>query len=316
MTSPGMTSPGASLWKISAVADGAVADAFESVLGEGALSFSRFEEKADGMGTPALWRVLALMDTAPDAAVLADAVAAVAGMARERIPAITVEALPDEDWLALNRRQFPPVEAGRFFIHGSHFEGVAPAGKIGLRLDAGPAFGSGTHETTRGCLIAIDEAMTEFARAGRPVRALDVGCGSGILALAIAAAGGTDTGAPQVPVIATDIDPVAAATTRENAAANGLAARIVALAGEGVSGAEVVAGAPYDLIVANILAEPLIGLAPALAERLASGGRLVLSGLMTVQEGDVLAAYAAAGLALRRTIVLGDWSTLVLCEGG
>jgi ribosomal protein L11 methyltransferase len=316
MTTPGATSPGAGLWKVSAVADGAVADALESVLGEGALSFSRFEEKADGSGVPPLWRVLALMDSTSDASALADAVAATLGVARDELPAITVEALPDEDWLALNRRQFPPVEAGRFFIHGSHFDGVPPAGKVALRLDAGPAFGSGTHETTRGCLIAIDEAITEFAKAHRPVRALDVGCGSGILALAIAAAAKADAVRLPEPVVATDMDPVAAATTRENAAANGLAQRVLALAGEGVSGAEVVAGAPYHLIVANILAEPLVTLAPELAELLASGGWLVLSGLLTVQEAEVLAAYAAAGLALRRTIVLGDWSTLVLCEGG
>ncbi|MGE0650121.1 MAG: 50S ribosomal protein L11 methyltransferase [Alphaproteobacteria bacterium] len=313
MTSPGATSPGAGLWRISAVADATLADALESVLGEGGLSVSRFEEKADGSGAPPLWRVLALVDVAPDASALADAVAATAGLPRDSLPAIEVEALPDEDWLALNRRQFPPVEAGRFFIHGSHFDGVPPAGKIALRLDAGPAFGSGTHETTRGSLIAIDETMTVFAKAGRPVRALDVGCGSGILALAIAAAAGDESA---FPVVATDIDPIAAATTRENAAANGLAERVVTLAGEGVSGAEVVAGAPYDLIVANILAEPLVALAPALAELLASGGCLVLSGLLTVQEGEVLAAYSAAGLTLRRTIVLGDWSTMVLCEGG
>ncbi|MQA66002.1 MAG: methyltransferase domain-containing protein [Alphaproteobacteria bacterium] len=311
-----MTSPGASLWKISAVADAALADALEAAFAPNAVSVSRFEEKPEAPGAPPLWRVLALVDAAPDAAALADAVAATVGVPRAGLPAITVEALPEEDWLALNRRQFPPVAAGRFFIHGSHFDGVAPAGTVALRLDAGPAFGSGTHETTRGCLVAIDEAMASFAREGRPVRALDVGCGSGILALAIAAAADKGAGGPPIPVIATDVDPIAAATTRENAAANGLAERIVALAGEGVSGREVVAGAPYDLIVANILAEPLIALAPELTGLLAPGGFFVLSGLLTAQEGEVLAAYGAAGLALRRTIVLGDWSTMILCEGG
>jgi ribosomal protein L11 methyltransferase len=310
-----MTSPGASLWKISAVGDAALADALEAAFAPNAVSVSRFEEKPGTPGAAPRWRVLALVDTAPDAAALADAVATTAGVPRAGLPEIAVEPLPDEDWLALNRRQFPPVAAGRFFIHGSHFDGMAPAGTIALRLDAGPAFGSGTHETTRGCLIAIDEAMTVFAKAGRPVRALDVGCGSGILALAIAAAADNGAGLP-MPVVATDIDPIAAVTTRENAAANGLAERIVALAGEGVSGREVVAGAPYDLIVANILAEPLIALAPELAGLLAPGGWLVLSGLLTSQEGEVLAAYGAAGLALRRTIVLGDWSTMILCEGG
>jgi ribosomal protein L11 methyltransferase len=309
-----MASPGASLWKISAVADAALADALEAAFAPNAVSVSRFEEKPGTPGAAPRWRVLALVDAAPDAAALADAVAATAGVPRAGLPEIAVEPLPDEDWLALNRRQFPPVAAGRFFIHGSHFDGMAPAGTIALRLDAGPAFGSGTHETTRGCLVAIDEAMAEFAREGRPVRALDVGCGSGILALAIAAAAAEDSA--NIPVVATDIDPIAATTTRENAAANNLAERVVALAGEGVSGREVVAGAPYDLIVANILAEPLIALAPELAGLLAPGGFLILSGLLTSQEGEVLAACGAAGLALRRTIVLGDWSTMILGEGG
>ncbi|MFM2129625.1 MAG: hypothetical protein RL477_1171, partial [Pseudomonadota bacterium] len=226
------------------------------------------------------------------------------GLERAELPRIAVEKVAEVDWLALNRAQFPPVAAGRFFIHGSHFEGRSPRGAVAIRIDAGPAFGSGTHETTKGCLMAIDEILA----ASRPCNALDVGCGSGILALAIAKAGG-------FPVTATDIDPVAAQTTAENAAANGLAGRVTAVSGEGVGGEVVRRGAPYDLVVANILAEPLIALAPEIAGLLAPGGHLVLSGLLTVQEPRVLAAYRAAGLTPGRTIVLGDWSTMVLGRG-
>jgi ribosomal protein L11 methyltransferase len=299
-----MVSGDGPLWKIAMVGDEALAAALEALVGEEATSFSRFEASHNPAMPAKTWRIEALLVDQPDRAALAAALADMLGVAPAALPRIAVERLADVDWLALNRAQFPPVLAGRFFVHGSHFEGRPPAGKIALKLNAGPAFGSGTHETTKGCLIAIDELVAE-----RPPRnALDLGCGSGILALAIAAAAGID-------VIATDIDPVAAATTRENAEANGLGDRIKALVGAGVAVEEMGRDAPYDLIVANILAEPLIELAPEIAGLLAPDGRLMLSGLLTVQEPQVLAAYRAAGLTPGRTIVLGEWSTLVLGRG-
>lgn len=296
--------PGSGLWKLSAVLDAVQADALETVIGDTAVALSRFAIGSTSAGTPRLWRLEALFDAAPDVPQLALALAEVLAVPARTLPRIAVEPLAAVDWLALNRAQFPPVAAGRFFVHGTHFTGTPPAGALALCLDAGPAFGSGTHETTKGCLLAIDEIV-----AGRRLRnALDLGCGSGILALAIAKAA-------EIKVLASDIDPVAAATTRANARANGLADRVVAVAGEGVAGEEVGRGAPYDLIVANILAEPLIALAPGVAGLLAPGGQLVLSGLLTVQEPQVCAAYAAAGLTPGRTIVLGDWSTMILSLG-
>lgn len=300
-----MAAAGETLWKIAVVADEALAGALEALLGDEATSFSRFEamrvDPANPFSAATTWRIEALTEEKPDAAALAEALAGYLGVARESLPRIAVERLADVDWLALNRAQFPPVAAGRFFVHGSHFTGIPPKGALALCLDAGPAFGSGTHETTKGCLLAIDELLA----AAPPRNALDVGCGSGILALAIARAAG-------ITVIASDIDPIAAATTQENAAANGLAERIVALAGEGVAGEGVRRNAPYDLIVANILAEPLIALAPEIAGLLAPRGHLVLSGLLTAQQEMVLAAYRAAGLTPGRIIVLGDWSTMTL----
>jgi ribosomal protein L11 methyltransferase len=299
-----MAAGDAPLWKLSVVGDETLGLALAALVGEEATSFSRFEATHNPAQPAKTWRMEALMADKPDAAAIAAALADILGMATTALPRIAVERLADVDWLALNRAQFPPVLAGRFFVHGSHFEGQAPAGKIALKLNAGPAFGSGTHETTKGCLLAIDELVA----ARCPRNALDLGCGSGILALAIAAAAG-------IEVIATDIDPVAAETTRENAGANGLGDWVKALAGAGVAVEEMRRHAPYDLIVANILAEPLIELAPQIAGLLAPEGRLVLSGLLTVQEPQVLAAYGAAGLTPGRTIVLGEWSTLVLGRG-
>ena len=294
-------------WRVWLIAEDATVDvleaALEDALAPGPLSMARFEAKASRPDAPKLWRLQALTALEPDIATLALGLAAAMGKAGAgtEVPDFHVEPLEDEDWLALNRRQFPPVEAGRFFIHGSHFDSAAPTGKVVLQLDAGPAFGSGTHETTRGCLLAIDELLA----AHKPARVLDVGCGSGILSLAAAAAA-------QVPVIASDLDPIAADNTRANAAANGLGDRVSAYAGEGVSVPAIAAAAPFDLILANILAEPLIELAEALAPLLALDGRLVLSGLLTRQQADVMSAYRAVGLTRERSIVLGDWSTLIL----
>ncbi len=293
------------MWTVRLTVAGAMADACADALDEIAVSVARFAADGDADegegGAEKLWRLEALCETAPDVARVALILARAARAMRAGTPDFTVERLPETDWLALNRAQFPPVCAGRFYVVGSHFDGIAPAGATVLRLDAGPAFGSGTHETTRGCLLAIDEILTEKQGVAR---ALDLGCGSGILALAVAKAGGC-------AVLASDSDPVAAATARANAAANGLAGLVETVAETGV-GERVRAGAPYDLVCANILAGPLIALAPDVAAVLAPGGRLVLSGLLARQEREVTAAYGAEGLTRARSIMLGDWSTLVL----
>jgi ribosomal protein L11 methyltransferase len=292
------------LWRVWLIAENDAAEPLEAALEPMAISLTRFEEKESDEGEDAAhrrWRIQALMTDEPDLADLALTLAAAAGRARVDLPDFHVEPVVDQDWLALNRRQFPPITAGRFFVHGSYFEGTPPDGKTVIKLDAGPAFGSGTHETTRGCLMAIDTLLRE----GVQGPALDVGCGSGILALAMAAAGG-------IKVIATDIDGIAAETTLENARANSLDHLVAAYEGEGIAGSPVIAGAPYGLITANILAEPLIALAPGLAGLLAPGGRLILSGLLTRQEEAVLAAAEAAGLTRQNAIVLGEWSTLIL----
>lgn len=295
--------PGRRLWTIRLVCGDAPAAAWQEALGLIAQSVARFEvQPAAGPG-PRSWRIEAICDRAPVAREVAGLLAETAGMALEELPEIAIETLEDRDWLALNRRQFPPVRAGRFFIHGTHFEGIPPPGALAICLDAGPAFGSGSHESTRGALMAIDRCVG----AGTYGRVLDLGCGSGILALALA----LSTGAA---VLASDREAAAVENTKFNAAANGLGSRIEACLADGLS-ARVRARAPFDLVAANILAEPLIAMAADLGEVVEPGGMAILSGLIAPQEHDVLAAYHGAGFLHRSTLVLGQWSTLTVERG-
>jgi len=291
-----MTPP---LWLLELEVPQAAGAVFADLLAILAEDFSAFE--ADG---GASWRFAAYLAAPPDEAALAARCALAAAAAGVAAPAVRLGPLPQRDWLAQNRRQFPPVSAGRFFIHGSSFRGRVPPGRLALTLDAGLAFGSGTHESTRGCLLALDR----LAKRRRFRAVLDLGCGSGVLALAAARLW-------RRPVAAVDIDPVAVRVTRENARRNGLAALLRA----GRGGSAPAAGAwrgHYDLILANILARPLARLAPHLARARAPVGRLVLSGILAGQGAGVLAAYRAQGLALERRLTLSSWVTLILRRAG
>ncbi|WP_162916637.1 50S ribosomal protein L11 methyltransferase [Dongia deserti] len=209
--------------------------------------------------------------------------------------------VPDKDWLAESRKGLPEFRAGPFFFYGSHFKGKAPRNLIGLEIDAGIAFGTGRHETTRGCLLAI----ARLAKTRKFKKPLDVGTGTGILAFGIARL-------CNVNVLAADNDAHAVRVARENAKVNKLTNQVRILRSDGYRAKAIRHGAPYDLVTANILANPLIQLAPGLARVLAKDGRAVLSGLLREQEKDVLAAHEAAGLTLDFRLRLGDWSVLVL----
>jgi ribosomal protein L11 methyltransferase len=264
--------------------------ALENALEPFGEAMSSFEiDKAKG------WLIEVIGEAKPSAR---DVAAALKPLGKHRAE---VARLPDKDWLAESRRGLPEFRAGPFFFYGSHFKGKAPRTLIGLEIDAGMAFGTGRHETTRGCLLAI----ARLARTHKFKKALDVGTGTGILAFAVARLCG-------VPVLAADNDADAVRVARENARVNKLSRQVRILRSDGYRARAIRDGAPYDLVTANILANPLIALAPGLAGVLAKKGRAVLSGLLREQENDVLKAHEAAGLALDFRLRLGDWSALVL----
>jgi ribosomal protein L11 methyltransferase len=212
---------------------------------------------------------------------------------------ITVEPLPDQDWIRLSQEGLPPVRAGRFFVYGAHDAGVVPHGVIPMRIEAGLAFGTGHHETTALCL----SVLSDLARRRAFHNVLDLGTGTGLLAI----------GAAKLwrrPVLASDIDPVAVEVTRDNARANGVAPLVRAVTADGLTHPVLAAGAPYDLIIANILAGPLTFLAPSIVGALAPGGMLVLSGLLHNQENMLLSFYHRLRFLGRHRD--GPWSALVL----
>ncbi len=237
----------------------------------------------------------------PDRAEVTALLAAAAAAAKVAIPAFEIEAVPDLDWVAESQKALPPIKAGRFYVHGTHECGPLPPARIPILIDAGAAFGTGRHESTRGCLIALSR-LAKRRRFGRP---LDLGCGSGVLAIAIAKLW-------PVPVLAVDNDQTAVRVAAENARINGVATRLRCTASDGYRSAVVVRRAPYDLIVANILAAPLAAMAGDLARCLAPGGVAVLSGLLAAQDRIVLAPHRGHGLRLRSRILVGDWVTLLV----
>ena len=212
---------------------------------------------------------------------------------------VVKEALADADWLAMALSGLPPVRAGRFFIFGVHDRGRVPPNTVNLRIEAGAAFGTGHHGTTVGCLIAYDRLL----KAHRYRRVLDVGTGTGVLAIAADRTGSAVT-------VGTDIDRVSVRIARENAAVNNARSRFVAA--NGLRNALVRAHAPYDLVFANILARPLVGLAQDIRGALRPGGTVILSGLLRSQARMVLAAYRSRGFRLERRIGRDAWATLVL----
>ena len=278
-----------------AEAAAAIAEIFDELAG----SVSVFETREAGT-EPAEWLVetyaqQAIADT--DLGVRLELVAFAAG---GRVIALSEEQIPERDWLAENRRAFPPQRIGRFLVHGSHWREKPPAGAIAIEIDAASAFGTGEHQSTRGCLIALGR----LARRRRFRRPRDVGTGSGILAIAAAKT-------LRRRVLASDIDPVAVRVARHHARRNGVTKSVRVERKAGAAGR----GAGYDLVFANILARPLALMARGLARSVAPGGVVILSGLLRRQEASLLAAYRPHGLALGFRIPIEGWVTLVLRRG-
>ena len=212
---------------------------------------------------------------------------------------VVTEVLADADWLALSLSGLPPVRAGRFFVYGAHDRGAVPINAVALRIEAGAAFGTGHHATTFLCLTAFDALL----RKTRPMRVLDLGTGTGVLAIAAAT-----TGAKRI--VGVDIDPIAVRVARENAALNGVG--VLLAVADGPSDRRVRQNAPYDLVFANILAEPVIRLAPRIGGSLRRSGIAILSGLLASQRRGVLAAWRGQGFALERTLIRDAWAALVM----
>lgn len=241
------------------------------------------------------WHMEVIGEKKPSAAAVKAALKPFAGVTPVIAP------VPDKDWLAESRKGLAPLKMGPFFIHGEHDRGKAPKNVIPLEIDAGMAFGTGRHETTSGCV----KALLRLAKSHRFKRPLDIGTGTGILAFAA-------WHLFQVPVTAGDNDRDAVRVARENAAINGLRKVTRIVTSDGYRARAIRDSGPYDLVTANILANPLISLAPDLARNLARNGRAVLSGLLVSQEKDVLAAHQAVGLELDFRLRQNDWSVLVL----
>lgn len=244
------------------------------------------------------WRLDAYFEVEPDAATI-DAIRALVPSAGDH-PA-TVEHVPAQDWVTMSQAGLEPLSVGGFFVHTG--DETVPEGKRGFHIPAGRAFGTGHHETTSGCLAMLDAIASETV-----ANAIDVGTGTGLLAFAVRHLW------PDAKVVATDIDPIAVDVTAENAAINGVDG-VELIVADGALADPIMAGAPYDLVIANILAGPLTSMAPELAAIAGPDATLVLAGLLETQRVDVVAAYEACGCALETVDRRGDWSVLRLRAG-
>jgi ribosomal protein L11 methyltransferase len=249
------------------------------------------------------WSVTVHFAAAPDQALVRERVAdGAGGKFAENIAFDTVEA---RDWVKATLEDLVPVRAGRFVVHGHHDRARVPSNKLGIEIEAALAFGTGHHGTTRGCLLLLDHVL----KAWRPRRVLDLGTGTGVLAIAAAKA-------LQENVLASDIDPLSVRVAQENARLNGSGHLVQAIPATGFSAPQFAQAGPFDLVLANILANPLRQLATPMARHLAPSALVILSGLLTPQAASVIAAYRARGLVPVRHLRIEGWSSLLLRNAG
>jgi ribosomal protein L11 methyltransferase len=251
-------------------------------------------ERRDGR-----WDVSLHFAEAPDQAAIRELVSlAAGGDTAQRITFDTVEA---RDWVKASLEDLVPVPAGRFIVHGRHDRARVSPNKLGIEIEAALAFGTGHHGTTRGCLLLLDQVLRSY----QPRRVLDLGTGTGVLA--IAAAKGL-----RRRMLASDIDPVSVAVARDNARLNGVGNLVEAICATGFSAPEFERRGPFDLVLANILANPLRQMATPMARHLAPSALVILSGLLPHQAQGVIASYRARGLLLRRHLNIDGWSSLLM----
>jgi len=248
------------------------------------------------------WMICIISTEAPERERIQAALDAAAAITGQTANGLEISHLPARDWLSENRKSFPPLDIGRLWIHGSHITAPVPDGKIAICLDAGQAFGSGTHGTTHGCITMLEKHLP----AGKTPRIADIGCGSGILAIVAAKL------CPGATIIAVDNDPVAVKVAAQNTLDNAVDGVITTGVSEGYGDDLVRRAGPYDMILANILPGPLVEMAADAAACLSADGVLILSGLLEDQADQVSAAHAEHGLELKDQMVFRGWSTLVM----
>jgi ribosomal protein L11 methyltransferase len=258
-------------------------------------------ESEDGQPGKRDWIVEAYFGLEPDEQALRDLVAIAAG--EEIAQRLEFGRAAEADWVANSLAGLAPVRAGRFLIHGGHDRARARPNDLAVEIEAALAFGTGHHGTTRGCLLLLERVL----RRRRPERIIDIGCGTGVLAIAAAKT-------LRRPVAAGDVDPVAVATAAGNSRLNGVAGLVRPLLSRGVERRELRQGGPYDLVFANILARPLRRLAPSVAALTAQRGEAILSGLLLGDVAGVLSAWRAQGFYLAERVTLEGWASLLLCR--
>jgi len=274
-----------------------VVDMLTEVFFEGEAAVAAFE------GPGGRWDVTVHFAGPPDQALVRELVSNAAGAEiAENIAFDTVEA---KDWVKATLEDLVPVPAGRFVVHGQHDRARVPANKLGIEIEAALAFGTGHHGTTRGCLLLLDHVLKAY----RPRRVLDLGTGTGVLAIAAAKA-------LQENVLASDIDPLSVQVARENARLNVSGHLVQAICATGFSAPQFAQQGPFDLVLANILANPLRQLATPMVRHLAPSALVILSGLLTPQAASVIAAYRARGLVPLRHLRIEGWSSLLLRNAG
>jgi len=284
-------------WRVTFTIPSSAAGTAEDAFNDVTVAVTGFETDEEN----GIWTFELLFGEEPDMADIGRRLMLLSALHSVPIPQAELKKVVQEDWLKQVARNFPPLSIGRFYVYGSHVTEPPPHGSIPIQVEAGAAFGSGEHGTTRCCL----EALEWLSKKRRFSKILDMGCGSGILAIGAAKLWKTD-------VLAVDIDPVAVRVTDDNIAINRETVRISTAISDGYMCDKINKGKPFDLIVSNILARPLIAFAPDLVKNLAEDGMAVLSGLLTSQETQVLAAHKMQGLSLEKRFVHKEWCTLVL----
>lgn len=287
------------LWKLETIVPTGIVDAFEDALAGDALAISRFEVAKSAQEA---WRVEALFNTVPDSRHFEEFLRNLSPESGPTLGPVTIAQVPDQDWIGQSLQGLAPVQAGQYFVYGHHDASKVPPNAIRILIEAGQAFGTGHHETTHGCLLALAR-IRHFA--DPPRRILDLGCGTGVLAVAAAKTW-------RIATMASDIDPIAARVTCENAKLNGVGDLVHTVAATGLNHEDIRKNAPYGLVFANILAGPLRALAPAIARHTGRGGLVVLSGVLASQERSVAAAFRNQGLFRWQRHEQNGWVTLTL----